>query len=111
MAKIRMQLNNIRKHNSNIVKVKQVNLDSWRSGKTTAERGYGGRWQRLRLVFLNKNPLCVYCKANGKVTAANVVDHIEPHKGDQSLFWNEANWQALCSYCHDNIKKKEELLN
>jgi 5-methylcytosine-specific restriction endonuclease McrA len=30
-----------------------------------------------------------------------VVDHIQPHKGDETLFWDENNWQPLCRQCHD----------
>nr|WP_281492405.1 HNH endonuclease [Wohlfahrtiimonas chitiniclastica] len=52
--------------------------------------------------------MCVYCERNGIITAANVVDHIEPHRGDQALFWDRNNWQSLCSSCHSSIKQKEE---
>jgi len=34
-------------------------------------------------------------------TAATVVDHVTPHKGDKVLFWDRLNWQALCKRCHD----------
>lgn len=85
-----------------------TNSDSWRAGKTTAERGYGGKWQRERERFLFKNPLCCYCQADGKVTAATVVDHKTPHQGDQSLFWDQKNWQSLCKHCHDSTKRLEE---
>ncbi len=81
----------------------------WRDSKATvAERGYGGKWQRLRLDFLKKNPLCVYCQREGRVTEAKVVDHIIPHRGDQKLFWNQNNWQALCKSCHSGTKQREE---
>lgn len=43
-----------------------------------------------------------------RLTVATVVDHIVPHKGDQTLFWNEANWQPLCKLCHDSLKQKQE---
>jgi len=46
------------------------------------------------------HPLCVACEGKGMVTAANEVDHIVPHRGDQALMWDEANWQALCKPCH-----------
>ncbi|NMZ77376.1 HNH endonuclease [Pseudomonas nitroreducens] len=82
--------------------------DDWRSGKTTAERGYGGRWQKARLTFLRKNPLCSYCQDRGKVVAATVVDHKVPHKGDQSLFWDRSNWQPLCAQCHSSTKQRIE---
>ncbi|WP_371738619.1 HNH endonuclease [Alcanivorax quisquiliarum] len=87
----------------------QVNPSSWRSGKTTAQRGYGGKWQRERLRYLTANPLCRYCEAEGRVVEATVVDHIIPHRGDQKLFWNRKNWQPLCKPCHDSVKRAEEL--
>ena len=39
---------------------------------------------------------------------ASVVDHIIPHRGDESLFWDQTNWQSLCKQCHDSAKQKEE---
>ena len=48
-------------------------------------------------------------EAEGKVRPASVVDHITPHKGDQALFWDEANWQSLCAPHHDSDKKLIEL--
>ena len=81
---------------------------SWRTGKTTAERGYGGRWQRYRLRYLAQHPLCVMCGAEGRVTAATVVDHITPHNGDEARFWDEANHQALCKAHHDGAKQRQD---
>ena len=82
--------------------------DSWRQNKSSTQRGYGYKWQKARERFLKKNPLCVYCQRDDRVTAANVVDHITPHRGDQKLFWRESNWQALCSSCHSSVKQREE---
>ncbi|MFG0454503.1 HNH endonuclease [Shewanella mangrovisoli] len=79
---------------------------SWRDDKRkTAERGYGGRWQKARETFLKRNPLCCFCEQKGIITAATVVDHKTPHKGDQALFWDTNNWQPLCKPCHDSTKK------
>lgn len=39
---------------------------------------------------------------------AEVVDHIQPHKGDTDLFHDPDNWQALCKQCHDSLKKQIE---
>lgn len=75
---------------------------------TTAERGYGGAWQRARKGYLAHHPLCVHCLADGTVTAASVVDHIVPHRGDQTLFWDHDNWQALCKACHDRKTATED---
>ncbi|HAV5378574.1 TPA: HNH endonuclease [Acinetobacter baumannii] len=81
---------------------------SWRSNKSSTERGYGYRWQKARERFLRSNPLCVYCKAKGLVEVATVVDHIIPHRGDQEIFWDESQWQSLCASCHSSVKQREE---
>ena len=39
---------------------------------------------------------------------AAVVDHIIPHRGDEKMFWDEANWQALCKRCHDKKTMTED---
>jgi hypothetical protein len=39
---------------------------------------------------------------------AKVVDHIVPHRGDMSLFWDRANWQSLCANCHSSYKQRLE---
>jgi 5-methylcytosine-specific restriction protein A len=44
----------------------------------------------------------------GVVRAANVVDHIVPHKGDQALFWDKNNWQSLCKPHHDAKTARED---
>lgn len=80
----------------------------WRGTKTTAARGYGSRWRRARAAFLAVHPLCVMCAAQGRTSAATVVDHIRPHRGDQVLFWDRENWQPLCATCHSSLKQAEE---
>lgn len=82
---------------------------SWRDDRRkTAERGYGGAWQRARDGYLRLHPLCVMCKEQGILTAATVVDHKVPHEGDQALFWDQDNWQSLCKLHHDSTKQKQE---
>lgn len=82
---------------------------SWRtSEQTSAQRGYGYKWQQARAQFLREHPLCVMCQAAGQVEAATVVDHITPHRGDQSLFWRRSNWAPLCAHHHSSEKQREE---
>jgi 5-methylcytosine-specific restriction protein A len=64
-------------------------------------RGYGSKWEKARVAFLAKHPLCRTCKEQDVLEPAVVVDHIQPHRGDVGLFWNQANWQSLCKRCHD----------
>jgi 5-methylcytosine-specific restriction protein A len=62
--------------------------------------GYDARWQKARRAFLDANPLCVSCMAQGRRVRASAVDHITPHRGDAATFWDVSNWQALCQSCH-----------
>jgi len=43
-----------------------------------------------------------------RLTAANVVDHRIPHRGDEELFWDESNWQAMAKECHDRKTAAED---
>ncbi len=75
---------------------------------TAAQRGYDARWRKARLRYLRQYPLCAECERQRKLTAANVVDHKIPHKGDYDLFWDESNWQPLCKQCHDRKTVKAD---
>lgn len=79
-----------------------------RNRPSARARGYDGKWERARLRFLGEHPLCVVCEREGRLTAASVVDHITPHKGDQRLFWDESNWQPLCAPCHSEKTARED---
>jgi len=69
---------------------------------------YNYRWQQLRKRFLRDHPLCVKCLAQGRIGYASIVDHIQAHRGDDELFWDEDNWQALCKQHHDGAKQSED---
>jgi len=64
-------------------------------------------WQRRRAAQLSAEPLCRMCAADGRVTAALVADHIRPHKGDTTQFW-QGELQSLCKHCHDSRKARIE---
>ena len=61
---------------------------------TTAERGYDGTWQKLRLYKLAGDPFCAVCKMS-----ADQVDHIRPIN-DGGARLDPANLQSLCQSCH-----------
>lgn len=84
----------------------QKQADSHRG--SASERGYNRRWQKARATYLARNPLCVHCRDEHRTVSATVVDHIVPHKGDQQLFWNTANWQPLCKSHHDRKTARED---
>lgn len=80
-------------------------LRPWRKLYSTKQ------WYRLRHHQLQKEPCCEYCDKQGYVTAATIVDHIVPHKGNEALFFDPDNLQSLCKEHHDNTKQREERSN
>jgi len=70
------------------------------------QRGYNARWQRASKQFLRRpeNALC----ACGCGHPSTVVDHREPHHGNQQLFWDETNWQGMTKSCHDAKTARED---
>lgn len=72
------------------------------------ERGYSSKWDKASLGFLRRNRVCVACEQAGVLQASEVTDHIVPHKGCKSLFWDRNNWQACCRWHHDVVKQMLE---
>jgi len=72
---------------------------------------YGRKWRKARERHLSGEPWCRECLKDGIYTPANEVDHITPHRGDTSLFWNEDNWQSLCKSHHSSKTAEEVGLN
>lgn len=68
---------------------------------------YDAAWQKASTAFLRENPVCVECASVGVVTSAQEVDHIDPHRGDRTKFWDRSNWQALCKSCHSRKTARE----
>lgn len=94
------------RHNA---KAPAVEVHDIQRGNAT-DRGYDYRWQKASRRYRMNHPLCVVCKGEGRVEPAAVVDHIIPHRGRQTLFWNTANWQSLCKRCHDQKTARERRL-
>ncbi len=74
------------------------------------ERGYTTAWDRAAKRYLREHPLCEYAQAETppRIVAAELVDHLYPHRGDQDLFWDEANWVATTKDFHDGPKQAAE---
>lgn len=76
---------------------------------SSAARGYGYRWQRLRRMVLARSPLCAdpfdEHKTDGTVVLAEDVHHIIPlSSGESSSILNrESNLMPLCHRCHSRI--------
>lgn len=87
---------------------RKAKADLDRRRGSAAARGYDAAWRRLRAAFLAANPLCRMCEAEGRTTAAGVVDHIRPiaERPDLRLEWS--NLQSLCQPHHDRDKQRED---
>ncbi|MCP1998245.1 MULTISPECIES: hypothetical protein [Nitrobacter] len=42
------------------------------------------------------------------MTPTAVVDHVVPHRGDMTLFWDQARWQPSCPFHHNVVKQQLE---
>jgi 5-methylcytosine-specific restriction protein A len=63
------------------------------------DRGYGSEWDKLRLQILKRDGYqCQECKRQGRVTAAQDVDHIKRKKDEGTD--DPSNLQSLCRPCH-----------
>jgi 5-methylcytosine-specific restriction protein A len=67
-------------------------------------------WKNLRALHLAHEPLCRACRTLGRLTAAQVVDHITPiSQGGAAL--DDNNLQSLCKSCHNAKTLQESLSN
>ena len=57
--------------------------------RSAGARGYTRAWQKARKKYLEAHPLCVECMKEGRYVKATDVDHIIPHRGDRTLFWDQ----------------------
>jgi 5-methylcytosine-specific restriction endonuclease McrA len=72
----------------------------------------GQRWARLRYQQLLAHPLCERClrATPSRLVAADVVHHIEAHRGNVAKFYDPANLASSCKPCHDSDEQSEERL-
>ena len=56
-------------------------------------------WKRLRRQVLESNPLCFYCKLEGRITPADTVDHYDNNGSNN-------NPENLIPCCHSCNSKK-----
>jgi len=72
------------------------------------ERGYTAAWDKASRGHLARHPLCLYCALVDEVKAADLTDHLYPHRGDQGVFWNKTYWVSCCTDCHNGFKQRVE---
>lgn len=67
---------------------------------SSTKRGYDYAWSKFRKSYLERNPLCEFCKSNGFLTDATEVDHIVTLASNPSLKYDNRNLRPLCKPCH-----------
>jgi 5-methylcytosine-specific restriction protein A len=73
------------------------------------DRLYGREWKGHAHRFIANRKWCADPeKVHLIPVLAEVVDHIIPHRGDYTLFWDCSNHQALCKPCHDRKTARED---
>jgi 5-methylcytosine-specific restriction enzyme A len=65
------------------------------------------RWRKRAQAQLRNEPLCAMCAKEGRIVAAEIADHVIPHKNNTDLFWDGA-LQSLCKRHHDSTKQSFE---
>ena len=75
---------------------------------------HSARWQDLREAVLIRD--LYTCQQTGVLLIGEhpapnspVVDHVIPHRGDERLFWDVTNLQAVSKAYHDSDKRKMEM--
>jgi len=73
----------------------------------SAARGYGHRWRKRRVWWLNQHPLCERCEAQDVVRLATDVHHRKPlNEGGAD---DESNYESLCHECHSAETRRHML--
>ena len=80
---------------------KKERVKLYNKGRPLRHKIYAtARWKALSAVKLASSPLCEECARQGRITAAELVDHIIPIAEGGPPFAFE-NLQSLCNACHN----------
>ena len=65
----------------------------------------GRELQSIRARILKRDPLCIPCRASGRISASTQVDHVLAlHMGGKET---DANRQGICDDCHKDKTARE----
>lgn len=83
--------------------------EQWGKKADAPRRITGQKLQALRAELFREHPLCVMCKAAGRITVATERDHIVPLSKSKVDEPNNDGVQALCHECHEAKSKAERV--
>lgn len=84
----------------NLKKVRPITYEKKR--ETAVRRGYDRRWQKLRRMKLQRNPICECDKCNG--LPADLVHHVNGNSRDNR--WS--NLMSMNLSCHSKLHSRSE---
>ncbi len=74
------------------------NTKRWRDARKRVLQRDGYVCQQTGVALVGKHP----------APNSPVCDHKVPHRGDEGLFWDENNMQAVSKEWHDRVKQGQE---
>ena len=87
-------------------KLMEKQYDTYVRSRSSSEFYHSHEWKKKRQNYLVEHPFCVECWKHGKLSKAQMVDHIVPIKmGGAAL--DDENLQGLCWSCHSRKSIQE----
>lgn len=74
---------------------------------TAQSRGYDAAWRKVRDAHLQAEPCCRFCRDDGIIRAADMVDHIEPITDRPDLRLVDSNLRSLCNPHHVSLTARQ----
>lgn len=65
-------------------------------------------WRQIRTAQLTAQPLCQCCQTEGRLAAAEVVDHVFRWKDFGEEAFRVNLWSSLCAACHSRKGRLEQ---
>src|SRR6478609_7435508 len=89
-----------------------IDLDRWHDTRRRVEPPWRSwcrspTWKSIRRHRLAEEPRCRQCGIEGRKEAASHVDHVKPHLGQWSRFFQYENTQSLCAHHHNTHKHQQ----
>lgn len=68
------------------------------------DRGYDWRWQQVRALKVQRNPVCERCAKQGVTSVTFDVHHIVPIRVAPELRLVMSNLMSVCRQCHAELE-------
>lgn len=81
-------------------------LDRRHARESPRARGYDSRWDRMSAAHRRRDPFCAWCRQEGRIEFARLVDHKMP-VADGGPMYDPANHWGLCQH-HHGLKAEME---